>query len=250
MRNALLISTLAVAAVCLLSPPIAQAQTGAGVVVWRHTTNLDVNRATDFDGTDDTFDQALRDWDMNGSGIGFRVNHQFPRLASIWGTLGLAQVTVRDERVVDPNLDLNSRGFDDDMFLSMGARVGDAFPSNPDVFWSVGFAFNLFSSDFNEDINTTWDYNETSFAFDGAIGYTIQDVGFYGGVRMVSYQADLEETDQTRTPGQQTRLIELDRDGQIDVTFGARTSTMPVMGFVEIGLIGSFSATTGFSFHF
>ncbi|MFQ5511100.1 MAG: hypothetical protein ACE5EO_04560 [Candidatus Krumholzibacteriia bacterium] len=250
MRNKLLLSTAAMVLAGLLVPALVQAQTGAGIVVFRHTTDLDVSRATDFDGTDDTFDQGLKAWDMRGSGIGFRVAHQFPKLASIHAVAGLAQVTLRDEDITDPNLGLNSRGFDDDVYFSAGARIGDAIPSNPNVFWSLGADFNLFSSDFNEDVTTKWNYDETSFSFDGSLGYMVQGVGFYGGARVVSYSADLEEIDSTRIPGQQTRLIEMERDGQFDLMFGARTNTMPVMGFVEVGLVGSFSATTGFSFRF
>ncbi len=249
MRNTLLVLILAVFVAGLFLPVDAMAQMNAGIVIWRHTTDVKVESAIDFDGTPD-LDMVLRDWDIRGSGAGFRLEHRFPTLTSIYGVIGLSQVTVRDEDVTDPQLDINSRGFEDDIFFSAGALFSNDFPNNQNVFWSAGIAFNLFSADFNEDVDVTWDYEETSFAFDGAIGYRVQDVGFYTGVRVVNYSADLKETDLTELPGMQTRLIELKRDGQVDLMFGARTSTAPVMGFVELGVVGSFSATTGFSYNF
>ena len=231
-------------------PEPTHAQLDAGVVLWRYTTNLDATRATDFDGSDDTFNVRPKEWDTQGSGVGLRVAYQFPRLASVYGQLGMAQVTVRDEDITDPNLDLNSRGFDEGLSARLGARLGEDLPGNENIFWALGLSFSLFSSEMNEDINTTWDYDATSVMLDGTAGYRIRGVGVYGGLRFVRLDAQLDETDTSNPPGMQFRTIELERESPIDLVLGARTGTMPVTGFVELGVVGSFSATTGLSFTF
>lgn len=247
--RSLIIPMLIVVASWIL-PEATHAQPNAGVVLWRHTTSLEAKSATDFDGSDDTADARSREWDTQGSGFGLRGDYHFPRLTSVYLQIGLAQTTVRDEDLADPNLDLSSLGFDDGFSAGIGARVGDDFPGNKDAFWSVGVAFSFFSSDMNEDINTTWDYNERTVMLDGTAGYTIEGVGLYGGLRLVRIDAELEENDRTNLPSQQVRRTELERDNPLDLLIGARTGSAPVAGFVELGVVGSFSATVGFAFGF
>lgn len=250
MHNRFLLLSIVMFLACSLLPERAQAQMGVGIVLWRHATNLEIERATDFDGTDDTADMRTRKWDMQGSGVGLRVTREFTRLMSIYGLAGLAQVTVRDEDVTDPNLDLDSHGFDDGFYLALGARVGDDFSSNDNLFWSSGLSFNIFSSDVDEAVDRAWEYEESSFMVDGTMGYKVQGVGLYGGLRVVWYSADLQETDATKPLGQRLRTTKLEREGQIDLMVGAQTHTQRVAGFVEVGVIGSFSTTTGLTFKF
>jgi len=228
----------------------AAAQPSASFVIWRQTTELNVVRATDWDGTDDTADARGRNWDNRGSGLGIRVGYNFPRLVSLYGLLGLAQVTVRDEDLADPMLDLDSRGFDDDVYFAAGVRISDDFPNNERVFWSASLAFSFFSSDVEQDIARSWNYDETMGWLKGTAGYKVHGVGLYGGLRLVWYDGELIEADITNTPGQQTRIIEFERDNDFDLLIGARTIGVPVGGFVELNAVGSFGAVAGFSFTF
>ena len=235
---------------CWILPQPTHAQTKAGVVLWRHSTSLEATSATDFDGDDDTGDARAKNWDTRGSGFGLRADYDFPQLASVYLQLGLAQATVRDEDLGDPDLDLSSLGFDEGFSAGFGASLGDEFASNKDAFWSAGFGLRFLSSNMNEDIDTTWDYNETTLTFDGTVGYMVAGVGLYGGLRFVRINADLEETDSTNPPGQQVRRTELARDNPLDLLIGARTGSAPVAGFFELGAVGSFSAAAGFAFGF
>jgi len=243
----LIITLLAVAA-CTLLWGTANAGLEAGAVVWRHDTALEAQSATDFDGSNETAEARSRDWSTQGSGLGLRADYRFPKLVSAFAQIGMVQATVRSENVSDPNLNVNSLGFNDGFAFGLGARIGGIFPRNENVFWSVGGAFSLFSSDLNENVTTTWDYNETSFMFDGTAGYMIRGVGLYGGMRLVNTSAELEETDATNPAGQQTRRTELGRDKPLDLIFGAKMGEGPVSGYLELGAVGSFSAAAGFAF--
>ena len=245
-----LIIPMLIGVACWILPEPARAQLDAGVVIWRHVTSLEAKSATDFDGSNDTADARSREWDTQGSGFGLRADYRFPRLASVYLLIGVEQITVRNENLADPDLDVSSLGFDDGISVGIGARLGDSFSRNEKAFWSVGAALGLFSSDMNEDVNTTWDYNEITAMLDGTVGYTIQGVGLYGGLRLVQTNAEREETDITNLPGQQVRRTKLERDMPLDLLIGARTGGTPVSGFVELGAVGSFSATAGFAFEF
>lgn len=244
-----IICVLVLAATALSALP-ANAQVDAGIVLWRHSTNLEADKATDFDGSNNTAEARSRDWDVNGSGIGMRINYEFSGLVSLFGTLGVTQVTVRDEDLSDPDLDLDSRGFDDDVFFGAGVKLSSEFPGNADAFWSAGFSFGTFSSDLDESVDRSWDYNQTDFMLQGTAGHMVRSVALYGGLRFVWVDADLDETNRNNLPGFQVRTTELERDGQLDVLLGARTGSDPVVGFFELGLLGTFSAATGVALHF
>ena len=221
----------------------------AGPVLWRSNTDLNVERATDFDGSNNTSNQQEKNWDVLGSGAGVRVNYDLPRLLSFYGELGVTQVTVRDKDVVDPNQDIGSLGLNNGAYYTLGARVGDDL-SNGKLFWMVGGAFNVVSTDLDENINTNWNYEETNFSVDGRLGTWVNRIGVYGGLRFADSSADLRETDRTNPIGQQTRTIEMGRDGSVDFLIGARTRGADVSGFTELGLVGTFSTSAGLSVAF
>jgi hypothetical protein len=243
----IIVFVLAVAACSLLSQS-ANAGLEAGAIVWRHDTALEATSATDFDGSNDTAEARARDWDTQASGLGLRADYRFPKLFAAYMQLGLVQPTVRSEDVSDPNQDVRSLGFDEGFAFGLGATVGGTFPNNERVFWSVDGAFSLFMSDLNQDINTSFDYDETSLMLGGTAGYMVRGVGVYGGLRLVNTGASLEETDVTNPAGQQTRKTEFDRDKPLDLLFGVRTGNGPVMGFVELSAVGSFGAAAGFAY--
>lgn len=243
------ICTIVLAATAFSALP-ASAQLDAGIVLWRYNTNLEAERATDFDGSDYTAEARARDWDISGSGIGLRVNYEFSGLASLFGTLGMTQVTVRDENFSAPDLDMDSRGFDDDVFFGAGVKLSSAFPRNADAFWSAGFSFSTFSCDLQESIARRWDYDELALMLEGTVGYMVQGVGLYGGLRFVWIDASLDETDRNNLPGFQVRTTDLERDGQTDLLLGAKIGSDPLVGFFELGLLGTFSASTGIAFLF
>lgn len=222
-----------------------QSRLSAGAVLWRHDTNLDVERATDFDGTDDTAAQKVKDWDVLGSGAGVRIGYAFPKLAAIYGEIGATQATVRDKDVVDPNQGVGSLGLNDGAYFALGARLGDDFSSAGNLFWAVEGVFSSTSAALDEDITTSWDYDESRLSFGGKVGVWTRQVGLFGGLRLVNSSSDLIETDVTNAPGQQTRTIELRRDSSADLLLGAQTRGRDVSGFAEMGLLGTFSATAG-----
>lgn len=222
----------------------------AGVVVWRHATDLAVERATDFDGSDDTADRRANDWDARGSGMGFRLGYQFPELFSIYGEAGATQTTIRDKDVTDIDQDVESRGLDGGYYMTAGARVGDDFSGQGNLFWSVGVVFTTLSTDLDEDIDTHWDYDATSVAVDGRIGTLTRGVGFYGGLSLVTSSGDLDETDRTRAPGEQLRRIQLERDQSLDLIVGAQTQHQNIDGFVQLDFVGTFQAAAGLSLRF
>lgn len=235
---------------CSLVPALAHAQIEAGVMVWRHTTGLDVLHVTDFDGGDETGEEKAKDWDIKGSGMGLRFGYRFPAIAAIFGELGAGQVTVRAEDLTDPNLDLRSHGFDEGVYAAFGGRVSNEFPQNARVFWAGGFIIRFLTTEVDEDITTTWDYDETMFSIDAKLGYWFQAFGLYGGLRFADHKVNLEETDTTRLPFEQVRRIELERDSPADILLGGRIRSGPVFGFVEMGIVGTFSTATGVSVHF
>ncbi len=251
MRHRVLIAlaALGVATICLPAVAQSKGRVSAGPVLWRHDTDLKVERATDFDGSNNTTDQQQKDWDVLGSGAGVRINYDLPRLLSLYGEVGVAQATVRDRDVIDPNQDIGSLGLNDRAYYTVGARLGDDF-SNGKLFWMVGGALNVLSTDLDEDINTTWDYEETNVSVDGRLGTWANRIGVYGGLRFADSSAELRETDRTNPIGQQTRTVEMGRDGSVDFLIGARTRGSDVSGFTELGLVGTFSASAGLSVAF
>ena len=137
-------------------------------MVWSHDTDLEVDRATDFDGSDITADEKAKDWDITGSSIiGVRLTYDMPTLFSFSGELGVARATVRDE---DVDLDLESRGLDEDLYLALGARIERDLAAKENLSWSAGVRFSTFSSDVREDVDTSHDYDETIVTIDGRVG--------------------------------------------------------------------------------
>lgn len=251
MRHLILIALVAVGATAWLPADAwSQGRLSAGAVLWRHDTNLDVERATDFDGTDDTAGQIVKDWDVLGSGAGVRFGYDFPKLAAIYGEVGATQATVRDKDVVDPNQDVGSLGLNDGAYFAVGARIGADFSSTGNLFWAVDGMFSSLSTALDEDVNTSWDYDESRLSVGGRIGVWTKQVGFFSGVRLVTTSADLSETDVTNAPGQQTRTTELGRDGAVDILLGAQTKGSEIAGFTEVGLVGTFSVNAGLTLRF
>lgn len=245
-RILLALVVLGLATTCLPADALSKGRVSAGPVLWKHDTDLEVERATNFDGSDDTSDQQEKNWDVLGSGAGMRVGYELPRMLSFYGELGVTQATVRDKDIVDPNQDIGSLGLNDGVYYTLGARLGDDF-SNGKLFWALGGSVNFVSTDLDEDINTHWDYEETNVSVDGRIGTWANRIGFYGGLRIADSSADLRETDRTNPIGQQTRAIEMGRGESLDLLIGARTRGSDVSGFTELGLAGTFSASAGVS---
>lgn len=243
-------SLLAIGLVCCALPAQAGGQFSAGVVPWSHDTDLEVQNATDFDGSNNTIDEAAKDWDMQGSGMAVRVAYEFPMRVSLYGEVGTSQTTVRDEDVTDPNLDVDSRGLDGGTYYGVGAQIQRDIGSNGKAFWSAGASFSAYSADLSEDVDTSWDYDETAVAVDGKAGWRFNGVGFYGGVRFVDYNADLDETDLSQLPGETFRTTELERDGDLDFLLGFESKGEHFMGFIELAVVGTRSAKAGLSFLF
>lgn len=240
---------LAAALVCAL-PVLAAAQPHVGVILWRHDTEMDVNNATDWDGSNDTIDERLRDWDINSSGVGVRVGYGFARIFTIHGDIGAAQATARSVDVFDPTLDMRSRGLDEGVYFGVGANASDRFPGAEHVFWGANFSARSYSSEFKEDFATTWELDQTTMSIGGRVGYLVRGVGLYGGLQFVSDDADFSITDLSRLPGLQNRTISLERRGGTDLMVGAEFRGAPVNGFVEVGFVGSFGASTGVAMSF
>lgn len=234
---------------CLPAHAQSNGRVSVGPTIWRHDTNLTVERATDFDGSNNTTDQQEKDWDVLGSGVGIRVNYDLPRLLSVHGEVGITQATVQDRDVIDPDQDIGSLGLNSGAYYTLGARLSDDFADGKH-FWMVGGALNIVSTELDEDINTNWDYDETNLSVDGRLGTWVKQIGAYAGLRFVSSSADLRETDRANPVGQQIRTVEMGRDGTVDVLIGARTRGPDVSGFTELGLVGTFSASAGLSVAF
>ncbi|HET9229631.1 MAG TPA: hypothetical protein VFR31_23320 [Thermoanaerobaculia bacterium] len=246
----ILIVLVAVSAAALPAGASSHPHLSAGAVLWSHDTNLDVESATEFDGTDDTADQMARDWDVLGSGAGLRIGYDFPKIVGLYGEVGVTQATVRDRDVEDPSQDVGSLGFNDGAYYALGARLGSDFAGTSNLFWTVEGSYRSVRTDLDEDITTSWDYDESRIAADGRIGVWVQQVGFFGGLRFVDASADLSETDTSNLPGEQTRNIELQRENSADFLLGAQTRGSAVSGFAELGLGGAFSASAGVRYGF
>lgn len=237
-------------AITSVLPSLAAAQPHVGAIVWRLDADMEVDSAVDWDGSNDTADERRRDWDLKSSGVGFRAGYSFARIFTIQGDLGVAQATARSIDISDADLDMRSRGLDEGLYFSVGADASDLFPGAEHLFWGTNLSLRTFSSEFDEDIDTTWELDQTMLSFGGRIGYRVNDMGVYGGLRFVSDDTDLQITDTSRTPGLQTRSINLGRDGSTDLVVGAEFRGAPMAGFVEVGFVGSFGASTGVAMHF
>jgi hypothetical protein len=246
----MILAALALATAVLPTDAWSQGRMHLGAMVWRHDTNLQVDRATDYDGSDITAGQSLRDWDVTGSGLGARLRYDFPRLLSIYGEAGASQATVRDKDVTDPNQDVTTRGLDSGVYLALGLQMGDYFSSTGNMFWKLEGSLSSVSAGLDRDVFRSWDYDETRVAADGKIGTWVRQVGFYGGLRLVHSSAELRETDRTNPPAEQTRLTELGRAGAVDLLVGAQTRGPEITGFTEIGMVGTFSANAGLMIRF
>ncbi len=250
-HNALIaVAVLWVASCCFPASARSEGRLSAGVMLWRHDTSLKVEGASDFDGSNITVGERAKDWDALGSGAGVRVNYEFPKLVTLYGEAGAAQATVRDKDVADPDQNVASRGLNDGTYYAVGARVGGDFSAKGNMFWAMGGTLSAVSTALDQDINTSWNYDETKVAIDGKVGAWVKRVGLYGGLRFVHSRADLNETDRTNTPGQQTRTTELGRDGAVDILLGAQTKGSDIAGFTEVGLVGTFSANAGLTLRF
>ncbi len=253
MRPTTLIVLLAIlcgVSVCFPASAWSQGRVSAGVMVWSHDTNLRVESATDYDGSNITAEQGLKDWDVQGSAAGLRLNYSFPKMVSLYGEGGVAQATVRDKDVTDPNQRVNSEGLDDGSYFAFGARLAGDFHGAGNFFWQTSGTMSTVSASLNQDVTTRWKYNETKFELGGEVGKWVQSVGFYGGLRFVHSNANLDQTDFTNLPGLQTRTTELGRDGSVDILLGAQTRGSDVRGFAEIGLVGTLSASGGLTVGF
>jgi hypothetical protein len=251
MRHALIASAALVAAsLCFPASARSEGKLSAGVVLLRHDTELKVESATDFDGSDRTAEQSAREWDALGSAAGVRISYEISKMAALFGEGGITQATVRDKDVVDPDQNIDSRGLDEGAYFGAGARLGGDFSPKGNTFWQVSGSFSTVSTALDEDINTSWDYDETKIEAGARVGTWVQRVGVYGGLRFVSSNANLDETDRTNPVGQQTRTTELQRDGSVDVLLGAQTRRSDVSGFAEVGLVGTFSVNAGVTLGF
>jgi len=250
MRNRFMLLAVAMALVFWALPVLAESPVSVGVVVWSHDTDMDVDTAADFDGSDETAEEKAKDWDARGSGVGVRVTYDFPELISLFGEIGQGQVTVRDDDFTDPGMDVQSRGLDDGFYFAFGAQIEGDLGGRDAAFWSAGVKFSSYSADLDENVDTSWDYDETVLSIEGLAGRRIRAVELYGGLRFVQSSADLDENDLGQLPGPTFRRIELEREDEIDVVVGAQTKSEQMKGFVELGFIGTLSATAGFSFRF
>lgn len=244
------LAALIAAACCLPALARSEGRVHVGAMLWRHDTNLQVERASDFDGSDITSDERAKDWDIVGSGVGARLIYEFPRLLTLYGEAGTSQATVRDKDVTAPSQPVDSRGMTGGAYYGVGLQVSDYFSPTGSTFWKLGASLAALSTGLDENVDTSWDYDETRLAFDAKLGSWVHQVGFYGGVRMVHSNADLTESDRTNPPGFQTRTTELRRDGAVDLVLGAQTRGTEIQGFTEIGMIGTFSATAGLTMRF
>lgn len=251
MRIQVLLLSVAVALACWACPAQAQGRgrMSVGAVVWGQNTKLEVDRATDFDGTDNTAEQAVKDWNVQGSGMGFRLHYAFPKLLGIYGEVGAEQATVRDRNVLDANQGVTSRGLDTGLHFGIGANIGGKVPEQGDLFWSAGAGFSSASASLDE-VDRKWQYDETAFHLDGKVGRWVRSVALYGGARYAHYHGSLDTTDLTRLPGQQVQNVGLKRDGGVDLLLGAQTGGQNITGFAELGLVGTLSASTGLAFQF
>jgi hypothetical protein len=236
-------------ALCVI-PHLALAQWHAGVALWKAQATLEVDRAIDFDGSNETFDESLKDWDTEGSGVGLSLAYQFPQIVRVFGEVGLGQSTVRVEDVMDPNRDVNTIAFNDAVYAAVGVRPEGFFPNSERVFWSGGLMFSFMSSDFDEDITTSWEYQETLLSIDGRVGYQFDRIGVYGGLQLANYNGELQETDIANPAGLQVREWELDREQQVDLLLGARANSKMMTGSVELGFVGAMSAKATLSLAF
>ncbi len=253
MRQTSLIVLLAVlcgASVCFPASAWSQGRVSAGVMVWSHDTNLKVQSATDYDGANITAEQRVKDWDVQGSAAGLRLNYSFPRMVTLYGEGGIAQATVRNKDVTDPQQRVSSIGLDDGSYFALGARLAGDFSGSGNFFWQANGTFGTESASLNQDVTTRWKYDETRFELGGEVGKWIQGVGIYGGLRFVHSNANLDQTDLTNLPGLQTRTTKLGRDGSVDILLGAQTRGPEVKGFAEFGLVGTVSASAGLSYTF
>ena len=240
-----LLATLALTSCGLPTIAESQGRVNLGAMLWRHGTNLKVERATDFDGSNITGNERSKDWDVLGSGVGVRLSYEFPRIVTLYGEAGTSQATVRDKDVANPNQRVDSRGLNSGAYYGLGAQIGGPISTRGNAFWSMGGMLSAVSTGLDQDVNTSLDYDETKLALDGKVGTWVQQVGVYGGLRLVHSNADLRETDRTNPPGQQIRTMELLRDGAVELLIGAQTRGPTISGFTEIGMVGTFSATAG-----
>jgi len=246
----IVLAALGVVTCCRPADAWSEGRVSIGAMLWRHETHLKVERATHYDGSDITSGERARDWDVSGSGLGARINYELPRLVTIYGEAGTSQATVSDKDVTDPSQQVESRGLSGGAYFAVGATIGDYFSGTGNLFWSVGGSVASISAGLDRDINRSWDYDETRISGDLKIGTWVQQVGFYGGLRMVQSSSDLRETDRTNLPGEQSRVTELGRDSAVDLLVGAQTRGPEISGFTEIGMVGTFSATAGLTLRF
>lgn len=238
------------AAIFCAIPLAASAQPQAGVFMWRQDAEMDVDAATDWDGSNDTADERGKDWDFKSSAVGVRGGYTFAQIVTVSGDIGIAQSTARSVDVSDANLDMTSRSLDEGIYVGLGVKASQHFPGSERVFWGASLSAHRFSSEFDEDVTTTWELDETTLAMSGRIGYLLRGIGVYGGLRFVSDDADVEINDLSRAPGLQTRSVSLERASGTDLMVGAEYRGLPVSGLVEVGFVGSFSATTGLAMHY
>jgi len=245
-----LVAALALVASGLPTVAMSDGRIHVGASLWRDETQLDVESATDYDGSNITNGERARDWDVTGSGLGAKLTYSFPRLVTIYGEAGSSQATVRDKDIGDPSQSVTSRGLNSGAYFVVGAQLGDYFSSNGNAFWRLGAEAGTLSAGLDRDVNRSWDYDETRVSGHLKIGTYVQQIGFYGGLRAVHTNADLRETDRTNPPGEQSRLTTLGRSGAVDLLIGAMTRGPEISGFTEIGLVGTFSANAGLMFRF
>lgn len=246
----IVVTALSVAVCCLPVDARSAGRFTAGALLWRHETNLQVERATDFDGSDMTNGERALDWDATGSGLGARLSYEFPRLLTVYGEAGTSQATVRDRDTGDPAQPVSSRGLDSGGYFAVGVSAGDYFGGRGNTFWKLGGSLSSISAGLDRDVFRSWEYDETRISGDFKVGTWAQQIGVYGGVRLVSSNADLRSIDRTNLPGQQVQVTELRRDGPVDLLLGAQTRGNDITGFTEVGMVGTFSAAAGLLMRF
>lgn len=229
-----------------LAPAVAVAQPQVGVVMWRHDTGLDVDHASDYGGDVVTAELRALDWETRNSGAGARVGYTFDFL-TIRGELGVAQATLRGKNVSSPSRSVEAVGLDEGVYFGLGVEARRHLPGTDHVFWGARGDLRKLSTGLDQATGVHIDYGKTTFSAAGRAGYEFAKVDVYGGLRLTGVSLDLDWTDRNRSVGSRTRTWSFNRGDITDVLVGAEVHAAPVSGFVEVGMIGTFSVTTGVS---
>lgn len=274
MPRKILWGPLVCALVCCALPASSRGQISVGPVIWRQSTDVDITSATDFDGTttmDETAGEKLKDWQIQGSGIGVRLAYHVS-VFSIVGEVGLAQTSRREEDVdvsdpANPITSIDAIALDEDVYYSVGARVEGTSRGGGDMFYSFGVMFRGISSELEEDQRIPesgsgagdgndgklWEYEESGLVIDGRIGVRSGGVGLYGGFRFSDPSFELKEiTEREDILPELTEIKtwEFERESPFSVVLGVEAQSDNFTAFFELGFGGATTATASMMFKF